>query len=52
MTALAPHMSKFLYEYLPRDRGASQHTIDSYSMSYLQLIDFAEDRLRAECGRR
>ncbi len=46
MTALSPHISKFLYEYLPRDRGASQHTIDSYSVSFLQLIDFAENRLR------
>ena len=46
MTALSPHISKFLYEYLPRDRGASQHTIDSYSESFLQLIDFAENRLR------
>ena len=46
MTALSPHISKFLYEYLPRDRGASQHTIDSYSVSFLQLIDYAENRLR------
>ncbi len=46
MTALAPHLSKFLYEYLPRDRGASQHTIDSYSVSFLQFIIFAEGKLR------
>ena len=31
MTPLATHLSAFLTEYLPRDRGASQHTIDAYA---------------------
>lgn len=46
MTALAPHLSTYLLEHLPRDRGASRHTIDSYAYSFQLLICFAAKRLR------
>lgn len=46
MTALAPHLSTFLLEHLPRDRGASRHTIDSYAYGFQLLVSFAAKRLR------
>lgn len=46
MTALAPHLSTYLLEYLPRVRGASRHTIDSYAYSFQLLVCFAAKRLR------
>lgn len=46
MTALAPHLSTFLLEHLPRDRGASRHTIDSYAYGFQLLVCFAAKRLR------
>ena len=46
MTALAPHLSVWLLEHLPRDRGASRHTIDSYAYSFRLLVCFAAKRLR------
>ena len=46
MTVLAPHLSAFMGEYLPRDRGASRHTVDSYALSFLLLLGFAAERLR------
>jgi len=46
MTALAPHLSAYLLEYLPRDRGASRHTVDSYAYSFQLLVGFAAKRLR------
>lgn len=45
MTALAPHLSTYLLEHLPRDRGASRHTIDSYAYSFQLLVCFAARRL-------
>ncbi len=46
MTALAPHLSTYLLEHLPRERGASRHTIDSYAYSFQLLVRFAAQRLR------
>lgn len=46
MTALAPHLSTYLLEHLPRERGASRHTVDSYAYSFQLLICFAAKRLR------
>jgi site-specific recombinase XerD len=46
MTDLAPHLSTYLLEHLPRDRAASRHTIDSYAYSFQLLIGFAARRLR------
>ncbi len=43
MTGLAPPLSAFLREYLPRDRGASRHTIESYATGFRLLATFAAD---------
>ena len=45
MTALAPHMSAFLEDYLPRQRGASEHTCSSYADSFRLLFDFMSDKI-------
>jgi len=44
MTPLAPHLSDFLRAHLPRERGASQHTIASYAHCYRLLLTFAAGR--------
>ena len=44
MTKLAPPPSTFLQEHLPRDRGASRHTIESYTTSFRLFAVFAADR--------
>ena len=44
MTPLAPYLSAFLREHLPRERGASQHTIASYAHCYRLLLTFAAAR--------
>ena len=44
MTPLAPYLSAFLREHLPRERGASQHTIASYAHCYRLLLTFAAER--------
>ena len=44
MTQLASPLAAFLREYLPRDRGASQHTVESYATSFKLLAIFAADR--------
>ena len=41
MTDLAPHLTAFLREHLPRDQGVSRHTIASYGFSFQLLIAFA-----------
>ncbi len=45
MTDFVPHIQAFLCEHLPRDRGASRHTIDSYAASFQLLACFASERL-------
>lgn len=45
MTPLAKHLSVFLRQYLPRDRGASPHTIDAYAQGLSLLLRFAAGRL-------
>lgn len=45
MTALAPYLSAFLLEHLPRERNASQHTAEAYAYSFKLLICFAASRL-------
>lgn len=37
MTPLAPYLSTFLRAHLPREYGASQHTIASYAHCYRLL---------------
>ena len=44
MTPLAPHLSAFLREHLPRDRGCSPHTCESYAYAFQLLVCFAADR--------
>jgi site-specific recombinase XerD len=46
MTALAPLLSSFLLEYLPRERRMSPHTCDAYAYSFQLLVCFAADRLK------
>jgi integrase/recombinase XerD len=44
MTPLAPYLSTFLREHLPRERGASQNTIASYAHCYRLLLSFVAAR--------
>jgi integrase/recombinase XerD len=46
MTPLAPHMSAFLRERLPLQRGASAHTSDSYAYAFQLLCQCASERLK------
>jgi len=46
MTPIAPHISAFLRERLPHQRGASAHTCTSYAYSFQLLLTFASQR----CG--
>lgn len=41
MTDLAPHLSRFLLEHLPRERNASHHTQQAYAYSFQLLVGFA-----------
>ena len=44
MTAIAPHIAAFLRERLPVQRGASQHTCESYAYAFQLLFQFASQR--------
>ena len=46
MTALAPYLSSFLREHLPKERRASQHTSEAYAQSFQLLLCFAAGRLK------
>jgi len=46
MTALAPHMTAFLQDHLPRERKASVHTSESYAYSYQLLVCFVAQNLK------
>lgn len=46
MTLLAPHLTAFLRERLPRERHASPHTCDAYAYAFQLLLAFASKRLR------
>jgi site-specific recombinase XerD len=46
MTPIAPHITSFLRERLPLQRGASEHTCDSYAYAFQLLFQFASKRLR------
>jgi integrase/recombinase XerD len=46
MTPIAPHMSAFLRERLPLQRGASPHTCDSYAYAFQLLFEFASAQLQ------
>lgn len=46
MTLIAPHIEAFLREHLDQQRGASEHTRDSYAYSFQGLFEFAARRLK------
>jgi len=48
MTSIAPHIQAFLREHLARQRGASQHTCDSYACSFQSLFEFASRKLKTQ----
>jgi len=45
MTPIAPHITAFLRDRLPLERGASAHTCDSYAYTFQLLFTFASQRL-------
>ncbi len=45
MTAIAPYLSAFLLEHLPKERQASYHTCEAYADSFRLLVSFAARRL-------
>ena len=38
MTALAPHLSIYLREHLPRERAVSPHTVKTYANCFVLLV--------------
>lgn len=46
MNALAPYLSGFLREHLPKEPQASQHTCEAYAHSFQLLVCFAASRLK------
>ena len=44
MTAIAPHITAFLRERLPEQRGASEHTCQSYAYAFQLLFHYASER--------
>lgn len=44
MTPIAPHLTRFLREYLPAARACSAHTSDAYAYSFQLLLCFAAQR--------
>ena len=46
MTAIAPHITTFLRERLPVQRGASVHTCDSYAYAFQLLFRFISQQLK------
>jgi site-specific recombinase XerD len=46
MTPIAPHITAFLRDHLVGQRGASEHTRDSYAFSFLLLFTFASQELK------
>jgi integrase/recombinase XerD len=46
MTPIAPHITAFLRDRLPVERGVSMHTRDSYAYAFQLLFAFASARLK------
>lgn len=46
MTPIGPHISAFLRERLPQQRGASEHTCATYAYAFKLLFEFASKQLR------
>ena len=45
-TALAPHLTDYLVDHLPRHRNASAHTVATYAHSFTLLVRFAAKQRR------
>ena len=48
MTAMAPHLTAFLRERLPLQRGDSPHTCASYAYTFQLLLTYASQRLHLQ----
>ncbi len=46
MTPIAPHITAYLREQLPRTRGSSEHTCESYAYTFQLLFEFASTRFK------
>lgn len=46
MTPIAPHISAFLQQRLPIERGASDNTCESYAYAFKLLLEYASDILK------
>jgi site-specific recombinase XerD len=46
MTPIAPHISAFLQQRLPIERGASDNTCESYAYAFKLLIEYASNILK------
>lgn len=46
MTPIAPHITDFLRQRLPVERGASPNTCESYAYTYQLLFEFASQRFK------
>lgn len=46
MTPIAPHVTAFLRERLPKHQAASQHTCDTYTYALKLLFEFASRQLK------
>jgi integrase/recombinase XerD len=51
MTPLAPYLSSFLREHLPKERRASQHTCEAYAQAFQLLLCFAARRIKIKPAR-
>ncbi len=45
MNPIAPHITAFLREWLPRQRAASEHTCDAYAYTFKLLFEYTSDKL-------
>ena len=48
MTPIAPHITAFLQQRLPLERGASENTCESYAYAFKLLLEFASRRLKTQ----
>ena len=46
MTPIAPHITAFFRERLTQQRGASEHTNDSYACAFYLLFNYAGQELK------
>jgi len=46
MTPLAPYVTAFLRDRLPKEKAASQHTCDTYAFALKLLFEYASSRFR------